>query len=205
LEDNGVKEFIDFCKEHGFKVEDYINPLTNSIHYTVKGQKDGEEYSYTFIITQSDILPVNVRTVCYKCIQAVISLFELPKSEFHVDGVVIRPVKYKIIACDFDGALCENKWPEIGKANREVIDYLQRQQAGGDVKLILWTCRTGDLLTNAVNWCTEQGLSFDAVNENIPENIAEFGCDSRKVFAHEYIDDRSSSRFQLPYTTEIRS
>ena len=27
-------------------------------------------------------------------------------------------MKNKIIAVDFDGTLCENKWPEIGKANK---------------------------------------------------------------------------------------
>ena len=25
----------------------------------------------------------------------------------------------KIIAVDFDGTLCENKWPEIGEANED--------------------------------------------------------------------------------------
>lgn len=27
----------------------------------------------------------------------------------------------KIIAVDFDGTLCENKWPEIGEANEDMI------------------------------------------------------------------------------------
>lgn len=31
----------------------------------------------------------------------------------------------KIIAVDFDGTLCENKWPEIGAANEELIEYLR--------------------------------------------------------------------------------
>lgn len=29
----------------------------------------------------------------------------------------------KIIAVDFDGTLCENKWPEIGEANEEWFDF----------------------------------------------------------------------------------
>ena len=30
----------------------------------------------------------------------------------------------KIIAVDFDGTLCKNKWPEIGEANKEMITYI---------------------------------------------------------------------------------
>lgn len=58
----------------------------------------------------------------------------------------------KIIAVDFDGTLCENKWPEIGEANEDMIYYLRKRQAEGD-KLILWTCRVGDMLRKAINWC----------------------------------------------------
>ncbi len=35
---------------------------------------------------------------------------------------------YKIIAVDFDGTLCENKFPEIGEANKEMIKYLKDRQ-----------------------------------------------------------------------------
>ena len=97
---------------------------------------------------------------------------------------------FKIVAVDFDGTLCENKWPEIGEANKEMITYLKDRQANGD-KLILWTCRVGDILKNAVDWSAEQGLIFDAVNENLPEIVASFGTDTRKIFANEYIDDRN--------------
>ena len=96
----------------------------------------------------------------------------------------------KIIAVDFDGTLCENKWPEIGEANKEMITYLKDRQVNGN-KLILWTCRVDDILKNAIDWSAEQGLIFDAVNENLPEIVASFGTDTRKIFANEYIDDRN--------------
>ncbi|MDO4356919.1 MAG: hypothetical protein Q4E13_10460 [Clostridia bacterium] len=96
----------------------------------------------------------------------------------------------KVIAVDFDGTLCENKWPEIGQANVRIIYYLLQRQAKGD-KLILWTCRTGDLLDAAVMWSLQHGLRFDAVNANLPERIAEYGNDCRKIFADEYWDDKS--------------
>lgn len=96
----------------------------------------------------------------------------------------------KIIAVDFDGTLCENKWPEIGEPNEELIWYLRKRQAEGD-KLILWTCRVDDMLQKAVEWCYDYGLIFNAVNENLPEIIENFGSDTRKIFANEYIDDRN--------------
>lgn len=95
----------------------------------------------------------------------------------------------KIIAVDFDGTLCENKYPEIGEENREVIEYLKERRKAGD-RIILWTCRVGEMLEKAVAWCTAHDLEFDAVNENLPEIVESFGFDTRKIFANEYIDDR---------------
>lgn len=37
-------------------------------------------------------------------------------------------MKPNIIAVDFDGTLCENKWPEIGMPNEEVIEYLKKDR-----------------------------------------------------------------------------
>lgn len=34
----------------------------------------------------------------------------------------------KIIAVDFDGTLCENKWPEIGEPHTEVIEYIKKER-----------------------------------------------------------------------------
>ena len=95
-----------------------------------------------------------------------------------------------IIAVDFDGTICENKYPAIGEPRRSTISYLKEKQKKG-AKLILWTCRVDELLDSAVKWCRNQGLIFDAVNENLPEVVAAFGGDTRKIFANEYIDDRN--------------
>lgn len=100
-------------------------------------------------------------------------------------------MKTKIIAVDFDGTLCENKYPEIGEPKMNVINYILEQQRQG-AKLILWTCRRHLMLEKAVNWCYERfGIEFDAVNRNLPETIEWMYGDSRKIFAHEYIDDRA--------------
>lgn len=96
---------------------------------------------------------------------------------------------YTIYAIDFDGTLCEDAWPEIGKPNYILIQILKALREKGD-KFILWTCRTANRLDEAIAWCKEQGLEFDAVNENLPEIIGQFGTESRKVFADVYIDDK---------------
>ena len=101
--------------------------------------------------------------------------------------------KNYIIAVDFDGTICENAWPEIGEPKQDVIEYILYRQKTNGAKIILWTNRHGDKLDQAIAWCKEHGIAFDAVNENLPEIIEEFGGDTRKVFANEYLDDRSKS------------
>lgn len=75
-------------------------------------------------------------------------------------------MKPNIIAVDFDGTLCENKWPEIGMPNEELIEYLKKRQAAGE-KLILWTNRVDERLDEVIKWYEEHGLVFDTVNDNL--------------------------------------
>ena len=96
----------------------------------------------------------------------------------------------KAIAIDFDGCICKANWPHIGEPNVEVINAAIRERQGG-AALILWTCRVGEHLEEAVNWSAAQGLTFDAVNDNLPDMIALYGNNCRKVFADGYIDDRN--------------
>jgi hypothetical protein len=95
-----------------------------------------------------------------------------------------------IYAIDFDGTLCINEYPNIGLPINKTIIFCKERKAEGH-KLILWTCRSGKYLDEAVAWCKEQGLTFDAVNENLPEMIELFDNDCRKVFADYYIDDKN--------------
>lgn len=94
------------------------------------------------------------------------------------------------IAIDFDGCICENAWPEIGPPNWTVIREAKTRREAGAC-LILWTCREGDSLKEAVGACRGWGLEFDAINENPKYFIDQWGTDPRKVGADEYWDDRS--------------
>lgn len=98
-----------------------------------------------------------------------------------------------IVAVDFDGTLCSNRFPDIGEPNQRLIDLLLTYRR--DCTLILWTCRAGKALDDALWWCGERGLQFDYVNENTREVIDRFGGqDTRKLYADLYIDDRTLDR-----------
>ena len=100
--------------------------------------------------------------------------------------------KYKkVYAVDFDGTLCRGtRFPKIGTPNFYLFEFLKEKQKEGDI-IILWTCREKKLLEEAVEFCEKFGLRFDYINENTKENIEKYGNNTRKVFAHYYIDDKN--------------
>lgn len=95
-----------------------------------------------------------------------------------------------IIAVDFDGTICSHKFPDIGEPNLELIAALKGLKELGNI-LILWTCREESNLQAAVEWCTAQGLEFDAINENIEHEFNRGSVKGRKIYAHCYLDDKS--------------
>ncbi len=110
---------------------------------------------------------------------------------------------YQTIAVDFDGTICENRFPDIGEPKFLVIEYLKWQAAHG-AKIILHTCRENGarraLLDEAIAFCGEYGVPIHAVNNN-PDNpyIEQFGTygEVRKVSADLYIDDRAVNAAQI--------
>lgn len=97
----------------------------------------------------------------------------------------------KIYAVDFDGTLCRgSRFPLIGNPNYYLIEFLKERRNQGDI-VILWTCREGKILEEAVNWCKKYGLEFDYINENTEHGKKYFKNDCRKIWAHYYIDDHN--------------
>lgn len=91
-----------------------------------------------------------------------------------------------IIAVDFDGTL------EIsGKPNLPLIERLQAAQRGGHT-VILWTCREGDSLREALSFLLKAGFRPSLVNQNHPAAVRALGRNSRKVYADLYIDDKGT-------------
>lgn len=95
----------------------------------------------------------------------------------------------KIIAVDFDGTIVENKYPLLGKERPFAFATLRALQAKGYM-LILWTCRSGKELDEAVELCRKNGVEFYAVNSGYAGESFSDGM-SRKIDADIYIDDRN--------------
>jgi trehalose-6-phosphatase len=101
-----------------------------------------------------------------------------------------------VIALDFDGTCTmEQLYPEIGEPRMWMIEKAKELRANGNT-LILWTCRENSkergYLDEAVAFCAQFGLEFDAVNQN-PIEIKYPGVKtSRKIVADIYIDDKAA-------------
>jgi hydroxymethylpyrimidine pyrophosphatase-like HAD family hydrolase len=114
-----------------------------------------------------------------------------------------KSLRKYVIAIDFDGTLTLNhSFPDAGEPRTWLVEKAKKWKRDGH-RLILWTCRTnvtpeeehvfatGNHLDVAVEWCKEQGLEFDAINQNLEELHNPDMKFSRKIFADFYIDDRS--------------
>lgn len=90
-----------------------------------------------------------------------------------------------IIAVDYDNTLVLGKEP-----NLPLISRLIGAQRQGNI-VILWTCREGPSLMDALSVLARYGFRPNLVNQNAPAAVARIGRDSRKVFADIYIDDKA--------------
>lgn len=98
-----------------------------------------------------------------------------------------------IIAIDFDGTIAEHADNGIIDleilGSIEAIKILQKRHT-----IILWTCREGQWLLDAVEWLEKRDIVFDKLNENI--HALRDGHWPRKIIADVYIDDRIPGGFQ---------
>jgi hypothetical protein len=127
------------------------------------------------VVTQPLYSPTKRRQTM--TLQAIAALNEMGKAGYTV-------------AVDFDGTLCRSAYPEIGTPRRVILDMVRLLMKHG-IKLILWTCREGEPLAAAISWCAEQGITFDAVNENTEALKARWNSNPRKVGADEFWDDKA--------------
>jgi hypothetical protein len=104
----------------------------------------------------------------------------------------------KVIAIDFDGTIVDHAFPKIGNPKPHAFEVIKELKAAG-YKLILWTCREDDhrhqYLDEAVQFCRENGVEFDAVNETIKEEEFRDGVKLRKPYCRYFIDDRNLGGF----------
>lgn len=98
-----------------------------------------------------------------------------------------------ILAIDFDGTIKKSKdFKEYGELQDGCYNTLKCLSYLG-CKLVLWTCRTGELLDKAKDYLKKNGLYdlFLTCNENVPGMFES----SNKIYADYYIDDLNIGGF----------
>jgi hypothetical protein len=104
--------------------------------------------------------------------------------------------KKLIIACDFDGTIVKNEWPCIGPLRWWAVPVIKKLQKRHE--LILWTCREGQLLHNALALLLEEKIyCFANCNSEAALELPNY-TDSRKVGGHLYIDDMGAGFWCWP-------
>lgn len=96
-----------------------------------------------------------------------------------------REMNKKVVAVDFDGTITKNnKFPEnIGEVRegcKEAIEYIRKNN-----KVVVWTCRCGKYLDEAIEFLKANEIEVDGVNIDI------YPATDRKIMADIYIDDKN--------------
>ena len=99
-----------------------------------------------------------------------------------------------IICIDFDGTIVDDAYPQVGKLKEGAKDVINNLVNSGHY-VIIWTCRTGELMLNAINFLLTEGICFDQVNNHCPDNVFKYGPGGKKVYADVYIDDKNLGGF----------
>ena len=99
-------------------------------------------------------------------------------------------MKPLILAVDFDGTIVKTEEDYVPRElllnAKEVINWAYDKGC----YIILWTCRSGDMLKQAEDFLKSNEVKYHVANKNIPTIDFET---SNKIFADLYIDDRNIS------------
>lgn len=106
--------------------------------------------------------------------------------------------RQKIACIDFDGTVVDSDFPKILKAKKNAFKIL-RKMKDNDWILILWTCREDEgyniekqYLTQAVDYCKKNGISFDGINRlPLEYDFRDEVSLRRKPYCTVFIDDRN--------------
>lgn len=98
-----------------------------------------------------------------------------------------------ILAVDFDGTICEVDYPGIGREREGAKEYINKLYDEGYM-IVINTCRTNAGEVKAQDMAEEflklRGIKYHKINENMDHLIEVYGCDTRKISADVYIDDK---------------
>jgi hypothetical protein len=104
-----------------------------------------------------------------------------------------------VLAIDFDGTICEESFPEVGKLKEDADVYINMLYDEG-YHIVINTCRSGKYEGMAHEFLKKIGIKYHYLNNNMPYLIEEYGQDCRKISADVYIDNKNL--FGVPKTWE---
>jgi hydroxymethylpyrimidine pyrophosphatase-like HAD family hydrolase len=107
-----------------------------------------------------------------------------------------------IFAIDLDGTIWKEEYPGIGEIFDEAVKTIKEIKLLGHT-IILWSCREGKLLQEALEVINKYNIPYDFVNENIPERIKFYNSDCRKIGADFIVDDRNIGKWTWNDVLEI--
>ena len=105
-----------------------------------------------------------------------------------------------IVSVDFDGTIVRGIFPAIESLMPDARQYINLLYDEGHY-IIINTCRSGDDLLKTINYLLQNGIKFHRINDNEPENVAKYNSNSRKIYAHIYVEDKQIGG--LPAWSEI--
>lgn len=163
-------------------------------------EKAVERYGCKTILVERDILTRDYTNSAdssvydYKHYDYVInnigSIEDLRETAKEFAEKIKNETQKKVVAVDFDGTIAKTEYPRIISPIYETIALLNKLKEKG-ATIILWTCREGKELKEAVEWCKLNNVPIDLVNENDKSRIDFWGNNSRKISADLYIDDKA--------------
>lgn len=96
------------------------------------------------------------------------------------------------LAIDFDDTIYD--WKSKGYTCNLVVDLVKRCQDKLNAKVLLYTCRQGAMLDEAVKYCETVGINLYGVNDN-----PDYPKNGSKMYYNVLLDDKAS----LPETCAV--
>jgi predicted kinase len=114
--------------------------------------------------------------------------YDPPSIKEGFSEIIRVPMRYRFYAFDFDGTIVENKFPGIGEILDGTVEKINALYEDLSNIIIIWTCRDKEYTAQMRQFLLKHRIPFDFINEN-----PIFDTGSRKIFAHEYYDDRGKA------------
>ena len=98
-----------------------------------------------------------------------------------------------VLAVDFDGTICTENYPEIGREREGAKEIINKLYEEG-YAIVINTCRSNINGTDAAGMAKDflriRGIKYDSFNNNLNFLIDLYEGDCRKISADVYIDDK---------------